>query len=54
MIGDIGADVAAAEAAGMQSILVPTDVTRAAEVREAPHVAADFGRAVDLLLAAGT
>ncbi len=48
--GDIAADVHAALAAGARPILVPTAVTRAEEVAEAPEVAPDLGAAVDLLL----
>jgi histidinol-phosphate phosphatase family protein len=50
VIGDIGADVAAAAAAGARSILVPTPATRRAEVDEAPLVAPDLDAAVDLVL----
>jgi HAD superfamily hydrolase (TIGR01662 family) len=50
VIGDIGADAAAARAAGARAILVPTPVTRADEVAAAPVVAPDLGRAVDLAL----
>ncbi len=50
VVGDIGADVEAARAAGARSVLVPRPVTRAEEVAAAPVVAADFGAAVDLLL----
>jgi histidinol-phosphate phosphatase family protein len=51
LVGDIGADVAAAQAAGAgAAVLVPTPVTRADEVAAAPCVAPDFGVAVDLLL----
>ena len=50
VIGDIGADVGAATAAGARSILVPTPATRPEEVEEAPLVAADLGAAVDLVL----
>ena len=39
VIGDIGADVEAAHAAGAQAILVPTDVTRPGEIAAAPRVA---------------
>jgi D-glycero-D-manno-heptose 1,7-bisphosphate phosphatase len=49
-IGDIGSDVAAAEAAGSRGVLVPTPVTRAAEVAAAPSVAAHLGAALELLL----
>lgn len=49
-IGDIGSDLAAAEAAGARGVLVPTPVTRAAEVAAAPEVAADLAAAMELLL----
>lgn len=51
-IGDIGSDMEAARASGARGILVPTAVTRAAEVKAATEVAADLGAAVDLLLKA--
>jgi histidinol-phosphate phosphatase family protein len=51
VIGDVGADVAAARAAGARAVLVPTPVTRAEEVRSAPAVAADLPSAVELALA---
>ena len=54
LIGDIGADVAAATAAGAVPILVPTPVTRQEEIDNAPLVASDLvtaaGFACDLLL----
>jgi histidinol-phosphate phosphatase family protein len=50
MIGDIGADVQAAEAAGARGILVPTPTTRPEEVAAADEVADDLPAAVDLLL----
>lgn len=50
MVGDIGADVDAALAAGVRAVLVPTPVTRPEEVAAAPEVAADLGSAVALLL----
>jgi histidinol-phosphate phosphatase family protein len=50
VIGDIGADVGAAAAAGARSILVPTPVTRADEIAAAPVVAPDLDAAVDLVL----
>jgi D-glycero-D-manno-heptose 1,7-bisphosphate phosphatase len=50
VIGDIGADLGAAAAAGARSILVPTPATRPEEVEEAPLVAADLEAAVDLVL----
>jgi len=49
LIGDIGADVRAAEAAGATGVLVPTPVTLPAEVAEAPLVATDLADAVRLL-----
>jgi len=51
LIGDIGADVEAARAAGATGILVPTPVTRAEEIAAAPLVAADLAEAVELALA---
>jgi HAD superfamily hydrolase (TIGR01662 family) len=50
VIGDIGSDIDAARAAGARGILVPTDRTRAEEVRRAPEVAADLNAAVRLAL----
>ncbi|GII81486.1 hypothetical protein Sru01_64680 [Sphaerisporangium rufum] len=50
VIGDIGRDVEAARAAGARGILVPTPVTRPAEVAAAAEVAADLAGAVDLVL----
>ena len=50
VIGDIGADVDAAAAAGAAGILVPTPVTRKAEVAAAPRVAGDLRAAVDDVL----
>ena len=52
MIGDIGADIDAARAAGAAAILVPTAMTRAAEIERAELVARDVGEAVDLVLRA--
>jgi D-glycero-D-manno-heptose 1,7-bisphosphate phosphatase len=49
LIGDIGADVRAAEAAGATGVLVPTPVTRAEEVTDARLVAQDLAGAVLLL-----
>ncbi|MCW2607181.1 MAG: family hydrolase [Frankiales bacterium] len=49
VVGDIGADVGAALAAGARSVLVPTLVTRAEEVQAAPLVARDLLHALDLL-----
>lgn len=51
VIGDIGADVAAATAAGARSVLVPTPVTRAEEVATAPIVAGDLHAAARLAVA---
>lgn len=50
MIGDIGADVEAAAAAGAVGILVPTGQTRREEVDAAPLVAASLDEAVDRIL----
>jgi histidinol-phosphate phosphatase family protein len=50
VIGDIGADVQAAEAAGARAILVPTPVTRQEEIATAAAVAPDLLAAVDLAL----
>jgi histidinol-phosphate phosphatase family protein len=52
VIGDIGADVEAARAAGARAVLVPTPVTRVEEVVAAPAVAPDLLRAVELVLGA--
>jgi histidinol-phosphate phosphatase family protein len=52
VIGDIGADMEAAAAAGARAILVPTPATRPEEVANAPQVAPDLRVAVDLLLGA--
>ncbi len=51
VIGDIAADVEAAAAAGAVGIMVPTPVTRKAEVEAAPHVAGTLTGAVDDVLA---
>jgi histidinol-phosphate phosphatase family protein len=50
VIGDIGSDVQAAQAAGAQSVLVPTEATRSEEILAAPVVLPDLGRAVDHVL----
>jgi HAD superfamily hydrolase (TIGR01662 family) len=50
VIGDIGADVEAATAAGATAVLVPTPVTRPEEVAAAPVVQPDLLSAVRLLL----
>ena len=51
VIGDIGADVDAARAAGARGILVPTPMTRAEEVAGADEVAPDLLTAVERALA---
>ena len=51
VIGDIGADVEAAAAAGARGILVPTPRTLRAEVEAAGEVAADLEAAVERALA---
>ena len=50
VIGDIGADVEAATAAGATAVLVPTPVTRPEEVAAAPAVQPDLVAAVRYLL----
>lgn len=52
VIGDIGADVEAARAAGARGVLVPTEATRPDEVAAAPEVAPDLLSAVELLVGA--
>jgi histidinol-phosphate phosphatase family protein len=52
VVGDIAADVQAAQAAGAIAILVPTERTEAEDVRRAPLVASSLAAAVDLLLGA--
>jgi beta-phosphoglucomutase-like phosphatase (HAD superfamily) len=58
VIGDIGADVGAATAAGARAIMVPTPVTRQEEVDSAPVVAPDLvtaaNTALDLLVGVRT
>ncbi|MDX6728193.1 MAG: hypothetical protein QOK49_2998 [Baekduia sp.] len=54
LTGDIGSDMAAARAAGMRGILVPTAATRREEVAAAPERATTFAAAVDLLLRAAS
>ena len=51
LVGDIGSDVAAAEAAGASAILVPTGTTRDEEVAAAPRRAPDLGTATEMILA---
>jgi D-glycero-D-manno-heptose 1,7-bisphosphate phosphatase len=50
VIGDIGAAVEAAHAAGAQGVLVPTPRTRPEEVEAAPTVAGSLDEAVGLVL----
>jgi D-glycero-D-manno-heptose 1,7-bisphosphate phosphatase len=50
VVGDIGADVEAARAAGARGVLVPTTRTRSEEIEAAPEVVRDLHEAVDLLL----
>ncbi|RBY74848.1 HAD family hydrolase [Blastococcus sp. TF02-09] len=50
VIGDIGADVEAAEAAGAVGIMVPTPVTRAEEVAASTWALDDLAEAVDVVL----
>jgi histidinol-phosphate phosphatase family protein len=50
LIGDIGADVEAARAAGARAVLVPTEETRPREVHAAAHVAPDLESAVEFVL----
>jgi D-glycero-D-manno-heptose 1,7-bisphosphate phosphatase len=51
LIGDIGADVGAAHAAGAGAVLVPTPTTRQEEVAAASTVADDLAAAVRIALA---
>jgi HAD superfamily hydrolase (TIGR01662 family) len=51
VVGDIGADVDAAAAAGAVGVLVPTPVTRRSEVAAAGRTAATLAAAVDDVLA---
>jgi HAD superfamily hydrolase (TIGR01662 family) len=51
VIGDIGADMGSAQAAGARAILVPTIQTRPDEVRAAPRRATTLTAAVDIVLA---
>jgi len=53
-VGDIGADVEAATAAGSRSVLVPTHVTRTEEIDAAGLVAENLLAAVELLLDTAT
>jgi HAD superfamily hydrolase (TIGR01662 family) len=51
LVGDIGADVEAGEAAGAQAYLVPTAATRPEEIARAPRRARDLNTVVDAVLA---
>jgi phosphoglycolate phosphatase-like HAD superfamily hydrolase len=51
VIGDIGSDVEAAQAAGAVGRLVPTGRTRGSEIASAPLVHADLAAAVSAILA---
>jgi len=50
LIGDTGADIDAARAAGARAVLVPNARTRAAEITAAPEVATDLAAAVSRVL----
>jgi D-glycero-D-manno-heptose 1,7-bisphosphate phosphatase len=50
LVGDIGSDLAAADAAGARAILVPTPVTRRQEIAGAKEWAPNLKRAVAALL----
>ncbi len=50
VIGDIGADMGAAAAAGARGVLVPTAVTRTEEILAAPVTAATLVEAVSMVL----
>lgn len=51
VVGDIGSDVEAAEAAGAWGVLVPNAKTRTEEILAADHTAPSLAEAVDDLLA---
>jgi HAD superfamily hydrolase (TIGR01662 family) len=51
VVGDIGSDVAAADAAGATGVLVPNPVTLPEETAAARHVAGDLAEVTDRLLA---
>lgn len=53
VVGDIAADVQAAQAAGAAAVLVPTPRTEADDVRRAPRQAVSVEAAVERLLEAG-
>jgi D-glycero-D-manno-heptose 1,7-bisphosphate phosphatase len=50
VIGDIGADVLPAEAAGVRPVMVPNGATRSDEVTYAPVVAPDLAAAVEYVM----
>jgi HAD superfamily hydrolase (TIGR01662 family) len=50
VVGDIGSDIVAAQAAGARGVLVPTPLTRADEITAAADVVHTLGEAVALLL----
>jgi HAD superfamily hydrolase (TIGR01662 family) len=50
VIGDIGSDVLAAQAAGARAVLVPNGATRPEEIAAAPVVLPDLARAVGYVL----
>jgi histidinol-phosphate phosphatase family protein len=50
VVGDIGTDVRAAQAAGARAVLVPTPQTRPEEIETAPLVARDLAHALRLVL----
>jgi len=50
VVGDIGADVVAAAAAGARAVMVPTSMTRREEIDAAPCVASGLLAAVAILL----
>jgi D-glycero-D-manno-heptose 1,7-bisphosphate phosphatase len=52
LVGDIGTDVAAGEAAGARAYLVPNATTRPEEVAAARHVAPDLATVVNALIGA--
>ncbi|WP_420907379.1 D-glycero-alpha-D-manno-heptose-1,7-bisphosphate 7-phosphatase, partial [Streptomyces scabichelini] len=54
VIGDIGADMAAARAAGARGVLVPTPITRPEEIETADTTAPDLLAAVRLVQSAGS
>ncbi|NKE61310.1 HAD family hydrolase [Lentzea sp. PSKA42] len=49
VVGDIGADVVAAQAAGAVPVLVPTGVTRPEEVERAPRTAPDLLAVLEMI-----